>query len=204
MAGLYPPEFETKVATVLDLQGCWKDHPDIVHLVAREAAEGGATVEQTDKLRRVQSRPKGAIARVGSAKEEKGEVIGQGGQGSRTRSGDSKSRGSCWNCGKESHRMADCTTKRKSGPPAEQQQATTQPGGANDLWAALLFPAKFQARSGPGIPYERKGCTAGRAFPYAHARRFLERWVSGGSGHQYHRGATGGRGARSSVAYPTK
>ena len=34
-----------------------------------------------------------------------------------------------------------------------------------DLWAAVLFSAKFKARSGPGIPWEWKGCTAGSAFP---------------------------------------
>ena len=38
------------------------------------------TVEQADKLRRVQSRPKGAVARMGSAKEKKGAVVGRGGQ----------------------------------------------------------------------------------------------------------------------------
>ena len=114
VAWLNPPEFKTKVVTALDLKVGWKEHQDLVYSVAREAAEAWATVEQADKLRRVQSRPKGALARVGSAKEEKGAVVGQGGQGSSTRSGDSKSRGSCWNCGK-GHRMADCTTKRVGG-----------------------------------------------------------------------------------------
>ena len=101
-----------------------------MYSVARETVEAWATVEQADKLRCVQSRPKGAVARVGSAKEEKGVVVGRGGQGSSARSGDSKSRGSCWNCGKKSHRMADCTTKRKTGPPGGQQQATAGPGVA--------------------------------------------------------------------------
>ena len=87
----------------------------------REAAEVWGTVKQADKLRRVQSRPKGAVARVGSVKEGKGAVVGLGGQGSSARSGDSKPRGTCWNYGKEGHRMADCTIKRKSGPPGGQQ-----------------------------------------------------------------------------------
>ena len=68
---------------------------------------------------------------------------------------------------------------------------------------------------GPGIPCGWKGCTAGRAFLYAHARHFFERWAIGGSRHQLRRGATGvigafpettvsgGRGAHSSVACPT-
>ena len=42
---------------------------------------------------------------MGSAKEKKEAVVERGGQGLSARSGDSKSRGSCWNCGKESHRM---------------------------------------------------------------------------------------------------
>ena len=92
--------FTTKVATALNMKGCWKEHPDLVYSVAREVAETWKTVEQADKLRRVQSRPKGAVARVGSAKEEKEAVGGRGGQGSNAHSGDSKPRGSCWNCGK--------------------------------------------------------------------------------------------------------
>ena len=70
VAGLNPPEFKTKVATALDMEGCWKELPDFVYSVAREAAEGWATFEQADKLRRVQPRPKGDVARVGSAKEK--------------------------------------------------------------------------------------------------------------------------------------
>ena len=69
VAGLNPPEFKTKVATALDMKGSLKEHRDLVYSVAREAAEAWATVEQAGKLRRVQSRPKGAVARVGSAKE---------------------------------------------------------------------------------------------------------------------------------------
>ena len=83
-----------------------------MYLVAREATEAWATVDQVDKLGRVQSRPKGAVARVGSAKDERGAVVGRGGQGSSACSGDSEPRGSCWNCGKEGHRMADCSTWR--------------------------------------------------------------------------------------------
>ena len=96
-----------------------------------------STVEQADKLRRVQSRPKGAVARVGSAKEENGAVVGQGGQGSSARSGDSKPRGSCGKCGKGGHRMADSTTKRKVGTPRR-----TAPGHCSTrwyLWTAVLF-----------------------------------------------------------------
>ena len=48
---------------------------DLVDSVARKAAEAWTTVEQADKLRRVQSRSKGAVARVGSDKEEKTAVI---------------------------------------------------------------------------------------------------------------------------------
>ena len=71
MAGLNPPEFKTKVAAALDIKGCSKELPDLVYLVAREAAKACATVEQADKLCRVQSRPKGAVAQVGSVKEKK-------------------------------------------------------------------------------------------------------------------------------------
>ena len=57
VAGLSPPKFKTKVATALDMKGCWKAHPDLVYSVAREAAEAWATVEQADKLRSVHSCP---------------------------------------------------------------------------------------------------------------------------------------------------
>ena len=80
-----------------------------------EAAKAWATVEQADKLRPVKSRPKSAVARVDSAKEKTGAVVGRGGQGSSAHSGVSKPRGSCWNCGKEGHRMPDCPTKREVG-----------------------------------------------------------------------------------------
>ena len=75
VAGLSPPEFKTMVATALDMKRAWKERLDLVYSVAREAAEAWTTVEQADKLCRVQSRSKGAVARVGSAKEEKTAVI---------------------------------------------------------------------------------------------------------------------------------
>ena len=137
VAGLNPPKFQAKIATALDMKECCKEHPDLGYSVAREAAEAWATVEQADKLRRVQSRPKGAVARVGSAKEENGAVVGQGGQGSSARSGDSKPRGSCGKCGKGGHRMADSTIKRKVGTPRR-----TAPGHCSTrwyLWTAVLF-----------------------------------------------------------------
>ena len=130
VVGLHPVEFIAKVATALDMKGGWDEHPDLVYSIAREAAEAWASVAHADKLRRAQSRPKGAVARVGSAKEEKTAGIGRGGQRSSARFGDSKPRGSCWNCGKEGHRTADCTIKRKLGPPGGQQQTAAQPGGA--------------------------------------------------------------------------
>ena len=73
VAGLNRPEFKTKVATALDMKGCWKEHSDLVYSVAREAAKAWATVEQANKLCRVQSRPKGPIARVGNARRGKKE-----------------------------------------------------------------------------------------------------------------------------------
>ena len=48
-------------------------------MITREPAEAWATVEQADKLRRVQSRPKSAVGRVGGAKKGKGAVVGQRG-----------------------------------------------------------------------------------------------------------------------------
>ena len=88
-----------------------------MYLVAREAAKAGATVEQV-------------VARVGCSKEEKRAVVGRGRQGSSSRSGDLKPRGSCWNCRKGEERMTDCTTKRKLGLQGEKQQVNVQPGGA--------------------------------------------------------------------------
>ena len=108
-----------------------------MYLVAREAAEAWATVEETDKLRRVQPRPKNAVAKVG-----------RGRQGSSARSGDSKPRGSCWNCGKEGHRMADCMITQKSGPPERQQQATAVPGGATSGQQSS-FQQNFKQGAGP-------------------------------------------------------
>ena len=71
VAGLHPPSVKTKVATTFDIKGCWKEHQVVVCSIAREAAEVWATAEQADKLRRVQSRPEGAVAQVISDKEEK-------------------------------------------------------------------------------------------------------------------------------------
>ena len=107
VARLNPPEFKTKVATALDMKRCWKERPDIVYSVAHETTEASAAVEQPDKLRYDQSRPKGAVSRVGRAKEEKGAVVGRVGQGSSACSGDSQSRGSCCNWGQEGHMQDD-------------------------------------------------------------------------------------------------
>ena len=49
-----------------------------MYSVAREAAEARATVEQADNFRRVQSRLKDAVARVGSAKKKKRAGVGRG------------------------------------------------------------------------------------------------------------------------------
>ena len=65
-----------------------KEHPGVVYSVAREAAEAYATDEHANKLHCVQSRPKDAVARVGSAKKEKEDGVGRGGQGSSAHSGD--------------------------------------------------------------------------------------------------------------------
>ena len=51
-----------------------------MYSVVREAVQAWATAEQADKLRRVQSRPKGVVAQVGSAKEEKTAGVGRGEQ----------------------------------------------------------------------------------------------------------------------------
>ena len=75
MAGLNPPEFKTNVATALDMKGRSKEHPDLGYSISYEAAENWVTVEQADKLRRDQSGPKGAVARVGSTKEDRGRVL---------------------------------------------------------------------------------------------------------------------------------
>ena len=79
VARLHPPEFTTEVATALDVNGSWKEHPDLVYSVAREAVEAWEIVEQADELRRVQSRPKGAVARAGTSKEAKAAGVGRGG-----------------------------------------------------------------------------------------------------------------------------
>ena len=41
VAGLHPAEFKTEVATALDMKGNWEEHPCLVYLVAREAANFG-------------------------------------------------------------------------------------------------------------------------------------------------------------------
>ena len=53
MAGLHPPEFKTKIATALDMKKSWKENPDLVYSIVREATEARVIVEQADKLRRV-------------------------------------------------------------------------------------------------------------------------------------------------------
>ena len=53
VAGLYSPELKTKVATTFNIKSRWKEHLDLVYSVSQKAAEAWATVEQTDKLRRV-------------------------------------------------------------------------------------------------------------------------------------------------------
>ena len=105
---------------------------------------------------------------MGIAKEEKAAGVGRGGQRSNARCDDSGTRGSCWNCGKEGHRIGDRTTKWKSGPPGGQQQAIAQSGGATLSSGSLSSKVLSKA------PHEQKRCTAERAFLYAHAWRFLE------------------------------
>ena len=51
VAGLAPPEFKLKVQSKLDMMGGWKDKPDNVLELIREAAIDWRTVEQADKRR---------------------------------------------------------------------------------------------------------------------------------------------------------
>ena len=173
MARLHPPEFKTKVATALDMEGSWKEHPDLMYSVAREAAEAWATSAEADKLRRVQSRAKSAVARVGSARGGEAAVAGRGGQGSGACSGDLKPHGSGWNCGKEGHRIADCATKRKSGLQGYSNRPllslVVRPLGSSPLSSKVL--SKEQARHPTRM---ERVHSKRRAYIYAHARRFLE------------------------------
>ena len=113
--------------------------------------------------------------------------------------------------------MADCTNKRKSGHQEDINSLllglVVRHLGSSPLSSKIL--CKERARHPMHPICEGKGCTAGRAFLYGHVRRFLERWTTGGSRHQCYRNVTGiigtflgttasgGRGARSSVACPT-
>lgn len=58
LVGLYPPEFKFNVVSIVDTRGGWKDNPDEVIAVMRDAAVEWRTVEQGDKLRRKSRRTK--------------------------------------------------------------------------------------------------------------------------------------------------
>ena len=51
--------------------------------------------------------------------------------------------------------MADCTTKRKSGPPGGQQHPTAQPGGATSGQQAS-FQQRFKQGAGPASHESKK------------------------------------------------
>ena len=104
---------------------------------------------------------------MNSAKEKKRAVVGQDGQGSSAYSGDSKPRGSCWNCGKEVQMMTDCTTKRETVPPGGQQQATTGPGDATSGQQSS-FQQSFKQGSCPAPDASGKSVQQGaRSFTSA-------------------------------------
>ena len=71
VVGLHRPEFKIKAATTLDMKRSWKEYPDIVYSVAREAAKTRATFEQVNRFCCIQSRAKGAVGRVDIAEEIK-------------------------------------------------------------------------------------------------------------------------------------
>ena len=65
--------------------------------------------------------------------------------------------------------MADCTTKRKSGPPGVQQQATAQPSGANPGQQSS-FAQSFEQGSDPVSHASGTGAQQGaRSFTPTHA-----------------------------------
>ena len=82
--------------------------------------------------------------------------VGRGDQGLGFRSHDSKPRKSCWNCRKEGHRMADCTTKRKSGPPGGQEKAPAQRGAATSGQQSS-FQQSFKEGAGSASHASGKG-----------------------------------------------
>lgn len=51
VAGLYSPEFMSKVIHILDMRGGWNDNSDEVIVVVRDAALERRTIELADKLR---------------------------------------------------------------------------------------------------------------------------------------------------------
>ena len=91
--------------------------------------------------------------------------------------------------------MADCTTKRKSGAPGGQHQASAQPGGTTSGQQSS-FLQSFRLGEGPASHGSGKGAQQG-------ARSITPtRAVSSSNGQQVRTTASGGRGARSSVACP--
>ena len=59
--------------------------------------------------------------------------------------------------------MADCTTKRKSGTPGGQQQATAWPGGATSGQQSS-FQQSFKQGAGPASHASGKGAQQGTRF----------------------------------------
>lgn len=50
VASLHPPEIKSKVVSILDMRGGWKDNPDELIFVMRDAAVERRTIEQEDEL----------------------------------------------------------------------------------------------------------------------------------------------------------
>jgi len=115
VAGLTPPEFKKKVESVLAMRGHWKDDPELVFDLVREAATEWRTVEQFERDRG--SHRGGAAEKAApssSARKKQKSTPGQL---------------TCWTCGEAGHRSGDCPTGGGSASGANTGSGKSQSRG---------------------------------------------------------------------------
>ena len=142
MAGLHPPEYKIRVENAFQMRAGWKNDPDVVFEVAKQAAEECCIVEQADKHREQQLHDKsassgGKVSNASKDSRSEGARFGAEASGSGSNfKGVRSIQGECWHCGMQGHMMQHCPARKQSAPgQGGKSQGNSQAASGLARWS---------------------------------------------------------------------
>ncbi|CAB1109830.1 unnamed protein product [Ectocarpus sp. CCAP 1310/34] len=143
VAGLTPPEFRKKVDGILAMRERWKEDPELVFDLIREAATDWRTVEQFERDRGSQRGAAEKAAPSSAARRKQKSTPGPL---------------TCWTCGEAGHRSGDCPKGGASALGADaDSRASRSHGSAGSAKGSAGRPRGASQTHRKGTPAARGG-----------------------------------------------